>query len=104
MEEGKAHMWYALAAAAGDKHAPEFRDRLAREMAPADISMAQELARKWLEKHDEWTVHRKDSDEGPIDNGLYKSEFAVRPYRLSSKKTRTMPGDGLIISCQFLQI
>ncbi len=53
MEEGKAHMWYALAAAAGDKHAPEFRDRLAREMAPADISMAQELARKWLEKHDE---------------------------------------------------
>ena len=42
----KAHMWYDLAAAAGDKHAPEFRDRLAREMAPADISMAQELALK----------------------------------------------------------
>jgi len=53
----KAHMWYDLAAAAGDKHAPEFRDRLAREMAPADISMAQELARKCLEKHDKWTVH-----------------------------------------------
>ncbi len=49
----KAHMWYDLAAAAGDKHAPEFRDRLAREMALADIFMAQELARKWLEKHGE---------------------------------------------------
>ncbi len=49
----KAHMWYDLAAAAGDEHAPEFRDRLAREMAPADIFMAQELARKWLEKHGE---------------------------------------------------
>ncbi len=104
MEEGKAHMWCDLAAAAGDKHAPEFRDRLAREMAPADISMAQELARTWLEKHGEWTVHRKDSDEGEIDNGLYKSEFAVRPYRLSSKMIRTMPRDGLIVSCKFLQI
>ena len=98
----KAHMWYDLAAAAGDKHAPEFRDRLAREMAPADISKAQELARKRLEKYDEWTVHLKESDDGPIDNGLYKSEFTVRPYRLSSKKIRTMPGDGFIISCKFL--
>ncbi len=104
MEEGKAHMWYALAAAAGDKHAPEFRDRLAREMAPADISMAQELARKWLEKHGEWTVHLKNTNERSIDNGLYKSECTVRLYRLSSKKTRTMPGDGLIISCKVLQM
>ncbi len=47
----KAHMWYDLAAAAGDEDAPQFRDRLAGEMAPADISMAQELAREWLEKH-----------------------------------------------------
>ena len=104
MEEGKAHMWYALAAAAGDKHAPEFRDRLAREMAPADISIVQELTRKRLEKRGEWTVHLKESDDGPIDNGLYKSEFTVRPYRLSSKKIRTMPGDGLIISCKFLKV
>ncbi len=49
----KANMWYDLAAAAGEKHAPEFRDRLARELEPVDISMAQELAREWLEKHGE---------------------------------------------------
>ncbi len=49
----KAHMWCDLVAAAGDEHAPEFRDRLAREMTRADISMAQELAREWLEKHGE---------------------------------------------------
>ena len=49
----KAHMWYDLAAAAGDEHAPEFRDRLARGMTLADISMAEELAREWLEKHGE---------------------------------------------------
>ncbi len=48
-----AHMWYDLAAAAGDKDAPEFRDRLAREMTPADISMAQQRAREWLEKQAE---------------------------------------------------
>ncbi len=53
MEEGKAHMWYDLAAAAGDEDALEFRDRLARDMTPADVSMAQELAREWLEKHGE---------------------------------------------------
>ena len=49
----KAHMWYDLAAAAGDEDAPDFRDRLAREMTPADVSMAQEFAREWLEKHGE---------------------------------------------------
>ena len=48
-----AHMWYDLAAAAGDEDAPEFRDRLAREMTPADISMAQQRAREWLEKQAE---------------------------------------------------
>ena len=53
MEEGKARMSYDLAAAASDEDAPEFRDRLAREMTPADISMAQERAREWLEKHGE---------------------------------------------------
>ncbi len=52
-DDVQAHMWYDLAAAAGDEDAPEFRDRLAREMALADISMAQELAREWLEKHGE---------------------------------------------------
>jgi hypothetical protein len=37
----------------GDKDAREFRDNLAREMTFVDISMAQELAREWLEKHGE---------------------------------------------------
>ena len=50
-DDVKAHMWYDLAAAAGDEDALEFRDRLARDMTPADVSMAQELAREWLEKH-----------------------------------------------------
>ena len=52
-DDVKAHMWYDLAAAAGDEDAPEFRDRLAREMTPADISMAQQRAREWLEKQAE---------------------------------------------------
>ena len=52
-DDVKAHMWYDLAAAAGDKDAREFRDNLAREMTLVDISMAQELAREWLEKHGE---------------------------------------------------
>ena len=50
-DDVKAHMWYDLAAAAGNNDAPEVRDRLARKTTPADIFMAQELARKWLEKH-----------------------------------------------------
>ncbi len=48
-----AHMWYDLAAAAGDEDAPKFRERLAREMTPSDISMAQQRAREWLEKQAE---------------------------------------------------
>ena len=52
-DDVKAHMWHDLAAAAGDKDAPEFRDRLAWEITLADISLAQELAREWLEKHGE---------------------------------------------------
>ncbi len=53
MEEGKSHMWSDLAAAASDEDAPEFRDRLAIEMTPANISMAQQLGREWLDKHGE---------------------------------------------------
>jgi len=52
-DDVKAHMWYDLAAAAGDEDAPEFRDHLAWEMTLADISLAQDLAREWLEKHQE---------------------------------------------------
>ena len=52
-DDVKAHMWYDLAAAAGDKDAREFRDNLAGEMTLVDKSMAQELAREWLEKHGE---------------------------------------------------
>ncbi|MBF0244430.1 MAG: SEL1-like repeat protein [Planctomycetes bacterium] len=41
-----AHMWYNLSASNGNKDAAGFRDELAKEMTPADISKAQDLARK----------------------------------------------------------
>ena len=53
LDDVKAHMWYDLAAAVDDKDAPEFRDRLAKQMTPADISKAQAMAREWMEKHQE---------------------------------------------------
>jgi TPR repeat protein len=46
----RAHMWYNLAAANGDKAGAEFRDDLARKMTPAQIAEAQKLAREWKPK------------------------------------------------------
>ena len=44
----RAHMWYNLAASNGDETATENRDIVAKKMTPADISKAQDLARKCL--------------------------------------------------------
>ena len=52
-----AHMWFNLAAASGDKlavevreRAAEGRERVAKEMTPAQIAEAQKLAREWKPK------------------------------------------------------
>ena len=52
-ERRQGALVYDVAAAAGDKREPEFRHRTAREMAPAEISMAHEFARERLDKHGE---------------------------------------------------
>lgn len=43
-----SHMWLNLAAAKGDKTGIKLRDILAKQMRPADISKAQQLAREWV--------------------------------------------------------
>ena len=40
-----AYMWYNIAASSGDKDASKNRDKVAKEMNPADISAAQKLPR-----------------------------------------------------------
>jgi len=42
----QAHKWYNLAATNGDKPAAELRDALAKQMTPAQIAEAQQLARE----------------------------------------------------------
>ena len=46
----QAHKWYNLAATNGDKPAAELRDALAKQMTPAQIVEAQQLAREWKPK------------------------------------------------------
>ena len=46
----QAHKWYNLAAMNGDKPAAELRDALAKQMTPAQIAEAQQLAREWKPK------------------------------------------------------
>ena len=42
-----AHMWFNLAAAQSNKQATDNRDRLVKQMTPAQIVEAQKLAREW---------------------------------------------------------
>ena len=42
-----AHMWFNLAAAGGDKEAVGLRNTIAAQMTPAQIAVAQKLAREW---------------------------------------------------------
>jgi len=46
----QAHKWYNLAATNGDKPAAELREALAKQMTPAQIAEAQQLAREWKPK------------------------------------------------------
>ena len=47
MDLVQAYMWYSLAAGNGNAHAPGYRDDLARQMTPAQITEAQKRAREW---------------------------------------------------------
>ena len=46
----QAHMWVNLAAAQGNEQAQKTRDRLPKQMTPAQIAKAQRLAREWKPK------------------------------------------------------
>ena len=45
-----AHMWFNLSAAQGDEDAAEWRDIVAKQMTPAQIAEAQDMAREWRPK------------------------------------------------------
>ena len=40
----QAHMWFNIAAAQGSRAARDYRDNIAKQMVPQDISTAQQLA------------------------------------------------------------
>jgi TPR repeat protein len=46
----QAYKWYSLAAANGDKPAPQLRDLLTNHMTKAQIAEAQKLAQEWKPK------------------------------------------------------
>ena len=46
----QAHMWYGLAAGNGYEIATEYRNDLAKQMPPAQITEAQTRAREWKPK------------------------------------------------------
>ena len=56
-----AHMWYNLAAAAGNEDAAAFRDTMATRMSPIQIDIAQHLAREWKPKSE----HTEDGGRHP---------------------------------------
>ena len=47
----KAYMWYSLSKAQGNEDAAKGLYIIEKEMTPAQIAKAQELAAEWLEKH-----------------------------------------------------
>ena len=44
----QAHMWFNIAAAQGNRIARDYRDRIAKQMMPQDVSTAQRLAQSCL--------------------------------------------------------
>jgi uncharacterized protein len=46
-----AHMWFNLAAANGHEPAAKNRDIVAKNMTPADIAAAQQMASDWIKVH-----------------------------------------------------
>ncbi len=46
----RAHMWFSLAGAQGDKLAAKQRELVAKRMTPAQIANAHKLSREWKPK------------------------------------------------------
>ena len=46
-----AHLWRNIATSQGHESAAKYRDSIAKEMTPADISAAQKLARESVKKN-----------------------------------------------------
>lgn len=47
----EAHKWFNLAAMLGSQPAKAYRDEIAYEMSPEDVTSAQRAARDWLKKN-----------------------------------------------------
>lgn len=58
----EAHKWFNLAAMLGSLPAKAYRDEIAFEMNPEDVTAAQRSARDWLKANRE-LIHRKEEKE-----------------------------------------
>ena len=47
----KAHMWFTITSAYGNKKGKKVRDIVEKRMSATDISRARKLAREWMTKH-----------------------------------------------------
>ena len=47
----RSHMWFNVASSNGEERAIKYRDNVAQNMTPADISKAQQVARECVEKN-----------------------------------------------------
>ncbi len=73
----RAYLWWNLAAAQGDQHAAYNRDIMAKDMTPADISKAKQMAREWKPKPSQ---PRATSVGNPVP-AKEKSEDGTPPCR-----------------------
>ena len=66
-----AHMWWSIAASQGNKNAAENRDKVAKEMTSADISVAQNLARECMKKNYKDSGNRSQKFQRAPKNEFY---------------------------------
>jgi len=59
----EAHKWFNLAAMLGSLPAKAYRDELAFEMSPADVTAAQRAARDWLKDNRELLESKNEEKE-----------------------------------------
>jgi len=59
----EAHKWFNLAAMLGSQPAKAYRDELAFEMSPEDVTAAQRAARDWLKENRELLVTQSEEKE-----------------------------------------
>ena len=58
----EAHKWFNLATMLGSIPAKAYRDELAHEMAPEDVTAAQRSARDWLKKNRELLMPKEEKE------------------------------------------